>query len=344
MKTTPERTRNPGQKSRLDERFSAARVQLQLRIKKRAWTRRTPPRAQLRVQAQLRAHAHRLAQIQQQGLRETDPRTQVESNDQLEKVWGLVSQVVEPFESVNEDSAWRVEERNEALIRQAAEEEARLRGEEVAREQATAAQARAKEMEWINQEAKDSILILAGMGERPIRSLATGYVQMLHDGYVRRLVERTDDLLEYLWDKTHSGDWICPEIKEAIDLDRLLGLVLQREAQGSYFPSATQDLAASLLRKWRGEDRVDTDGSALPAAEATSPTVPSLRALTEIARAKIVKLKDSYPVPARSVSVQPMCQEKRALLTTLQQQSIHKPLSGNDRLLHRTHTSHHLLR
>lgn len=152
----------------------------------------------------------------------------------------------------------------------AAEEEAKLREEEAARKQAVAAQLRAKEIGWINQEAKDSILILAGMGGGAMRPLATGYAQMLHDDYVRRLVERTDDLLEYLWDKTHSGDWICPEIKEAIDLDRLLGLVLQREAQGSYFPSATQDLAASLLRKWRGEDCEETDGSISPAQEVTS--------------------------------------------------------------------------
>lgn len=152
----------------------------------------------------------------------------------------------------------------------AAEEEAKLREEEAARKQAAAAQLRAKEIEWINQEANDSILILAGMGGGAMRPLATEYAQMLHDDYVRRLVERTDDLLEYLWDKTHSGDWICPEIKEAIDLDRLLGLVLQREAQGSYFPSATQDLAASLLRKWRGEDCEETDGSISPAQEVTS--------------------------------------------------------------------------
>lgn len=227
----------------------------------------------MRVQAQLRAHERRLAQIQQQRLRETDRQAQVESDDELEKVEELVYQGFLPLESVNEDGTLRNEERKEALMRQAAaEEEAKLREEEAARKQAAAAQLRAKEIGWINQEAKDSILILAGMGGGAMRPLATGYAQMLHDDYVRRLVERTDDLLEYLWDKTHSGDWICPEIKEAIDLDRLLGLVLQREGQGSYFPSATQDLAASLLRKWRGEDCVDTDGSALPAAEATSPT------------------------------------------------------------------------
>lgn len=184
----------------------------------------------------------------------------------------LVYQGFLPLESVNEEGTLRNEERKEALMRQAAEEEeeAKLREEEVARKQAAAAQVRAKEIEWINQEAKDSILILAGMGGGAMRPLATGYAQMLHDDYVRRLVGRTDDLLEYLWDKVHSGDWICPEIKEAIDLDRLLRLVLRREAQGSYFPSATQDLAASLLRKWHGEDCERTDGSTSPAQEATS--------------------------------------------------------------------------
>lgn len=225
----------------------------------------------MRVQAQLRAHERRLAQIQQQRLRETDRQAQVESGDELEKVEELVYQGFLPLESVNEDGTLRNEERKEALMRQAAEEEeAKLREEEVARKQAAAAQVRAKEIEWINQEAKDSILILAGMGGGAMRPLATGYAQMLHDDYVRRLVERTDDLLEYLWDKVHSGDWICPDIKEAIDLDRLLGLILQRKAQGSYFTSATQDLAASLLRKWHGEDCDETDGSTSPAQEVPS--------------------------------------------------------------------------
>lgn len=157
---------------------------------------------------------------------------------------------------------------------QQAAEEAKLREEEVAGKQAAAAQVRAKDIEWINQEAKDSILILAGMGGGAMRPLATGYAQMLHDDYVRRLVGRTDDLLEYLWDKVHSGYWIYPEIKEAINLDRLLGLVLQLEAQRSYFPSATQERAASLLRKWRGEDCEETDSSIPPAQEVAPQSSP----------------------------------------------------------------------
>lgn len=146
----------------------------------------------------------------------------------------------------------------------------KLREEKAAREQEAAAQARAEEIEWINQEAKESILILAGMGERPTRPLGSGYAQMVREDYFRRLVDKTDDLLDYLWDKAHSGDWICPEIQDGVDLDRLLGFVLQREPQQSYFPSATQDLAASLLRKWRAEECDGTDDGTPPAQEATS--------------------------------------------------------------------------
>lgn len=149
-----------------------------------------------------------------------------------------------------------------------------MRAEKAAREEEEAAQARAKEIEWINEEAGESILVLAGMGERPMAPLATGYAQMLHEDYVRRLVEKTDDLLDYLWDKAHSGDWLCPEIKAAVDLDRLLGLVLKREVQQPYFPSATKDLAASLLRKWRGDECDETDDSASPTQEATSQPCP----------------------------------------------------------------------
>lgn len=269
MKTTPERTRNPGPKSPLAERSPATRGQLQLRIKKRDRARRTPLRAQLRVQAQLRAHARRLAQIQRRGLRETDRQAQIDSDDGFEKVWALVPQAFKSVELVNRDSAVREEERKEALIQQAATEDPKTREEELASEQAAAAEVMAKEIQWIHQEARDSILILAGMAGGAMRPLATGYAQILHDDYVRRLVGRTNDLLEYLWDKVHSGDWICPQIKEAIDLDRLLGLV-HSEVQGSYFPSATQDRAASLLRKWHGEDCDGTDDSTSPAQEVTS--------------------------------------------------------------------------
>ncbi|KAG6359973.1 hypothetical protein INS49_011027 [Diaporthe citri] len=274
VKNSPERTGKPGQKLPLDEQFPAARGQLQLQTWKRPRARRTPPRPQLRVQAQLRAHGHRLAKLQQQvqaqGLRETMRQIEVGSDEEFENVWAWFSQIFEAAEAVHEDNKRKEEEGKEALARQAAEQEAKLREEEAAREEAAAAQAQAKEIEWINQEAEESILVLAGMGERPMATLTTGYAQMLHEDYVRRLVEKTDDLLDYLWDKAHSGDWICPKIKEGIDLDRLLGLVLNREAQESYFPSATKDLAASLLRKWRGEECDETDDSTSPAEEATS--------------------------------------------------------------------------
>ena len=234
------------------------------------------------MKAQLRAHAHRLAQIQRQvqarQLREAIRQTGSRSDHEVEIVWARFDQVFESVETVNEDSAWRWEEERKAFARQAAEKESKLREEEAAREQAAAVQEREKEIEWINQEAEESILILAGMGERPKNPLAIGYAQMLHEDYIRRLVERADDLLEYLWDKAHSGDWICPEIKDTLKLDQLLELILQLEASDSYFPTGMQELAASLLRKWRGEDCDETDDSdemddsASPTQEATSQT------------------------------------------------------------------------
>jgi hypothetical protein len=147
--------------------------------------------------------------------------------------------------------------RHAALARQAAKEE-RLREEEAATEKAAAERARAEEIKWIYQEAFESIGVLASMAEFPVPT-AVGSHQVVSEEYVGRLVERTDDLLEYLWDKVHSGTWICPEIKEAVDLDLLLGLVLKFEAPQSYFPPATQNLAASLLGKWRDEDEDETD-------------------------------------------------------------------------------------
>lgn len=267
MKNTLEADFSPGWRSPLDEQFRAAPRQLELQIVQRKRARRPPLRAQLRVKAQMRAHALRIASlprhVQALQLREAlRPPGATSDDDEFEIVWEGSDQVSESAETVNEDSAQREEEEEEerkAIARQAAEKEAKLREEEAAREQAAAEQEREKEVEWIIQEAKESILILAGMGERPKTPLAVGYAQMLHDDYVRRLLEKTDDLLDYLWDKAHSGDWICPEIKDALDLDQLLGPVLQLEAPDSYFPSTTQELAASLLRKWRGEDSDETD-------------------------------------------------------------------------------------
>ncbi|KAL2272847.1 hypothetical protein FJTKL_05941 [Diaporthe vaccinii] len=268
MENSPKRTCDPGQNPPVDEQFPAARGQLQLQRSKRPRARQTPPRTQLRAQAQLRAHAHRLArlqrQVQAQGLREVVRQVEVRSDEESENIWDLLSQVFEAAETAYQDKKRKEEEEKEALAQKAAEQEAKLREEEAAREEAAAAQARAKELEWINKEAEESILVLAGMGERSMAPPTTGYAKMLHEDYVRRLVEKTDDLLDYLWDKAHSGDWICPEIKEDIDLDRFLGLILKREAQESYFPPATKDLAASLLREWRGEECDETDDSTSP--------------------------------------------------------------------------------
>lgn len=195
---------------------------------------------------------------------------QVGSDEEYEELWELLSQEFEAAEAAYRDNKWKQEEK-EALARQGVDQEAKLREEEAAREEAAAAQAQAEQIIWINQEAENSILVLAGMGEHPMAPMTTGYAQMLHEDYVRRLVEKTDDLLDYLWDKAHSGDWICPETRAAVDLDRFLGLILNREAQESYFPSATKDLAASLLRKWRGEECDEIDDSTSSAEEATSP-------------------------------------------------------------------------
>lgn len=221
-----------------------------------------------------------------------------------------------------------------------------MREEKAAREEAEAAQAQAKEIEWINEEADESILVLVGMGERPMAPMATGYAQMLHEDYVRRLVERTDDLLDYLWDKAHSGDWLCPEIKAGVDLDRLLGLVLKREAQQSYFPSATKDLAASLLRKWRGEECDETDESTSPDQEDVSQPCSD----SEVSEGE--SSTEDSEAEGTSPSADPQCkcrakmsEKARTANDISPAQSPHKPLScRTTHLSHRMRTSRHLLR
>lgn len=238
-------------------------MQLQSRAGQQKRARRLPPRAQLRVKAQLQAHAHHLARFcqlaQAQGLSEAIRQVGIGSAGELERVRTLFNKASETDKTVKENNTQWAQEKKAALAREAAEREEKLREEEAAREKAEAEQARAEEIEWINQETKESILILAGMGQRPAARATIGYAQMLQDDYVRRLVEKTDDLLDYLWDKIHSGTWVFPETKEALDLDRLLAPVLQLEVAHSYFPTSTRQLTASLLRKWRGEDCDETD-------------------------------------------------------------------------------------
>lgn len=164
---------------------------------------------------------------------------------------------------------------------------------------------------------------------------------MLHEDYIRRLVEKTDDLLDYLWDKAHSGDWICPEIKEAIDLDRLLGLVLTGEAQKSYFPPATRDLAASLLRKWRGEDCDEADSSASSAGESTSQPCSDSESSEGESSTEESEAEGESP----SVDLQCQCRanvsgEARTANSTSPSQSTLKPLSRTTHLLHRMRISH----
>lgn len=338
---SPNRTCDPGQNPPVDEQFPAARGQLQLQRSKRSRARQTPPRTQLRAQAQLRAHAHRLArlqrQVQAQGLREVVRQVEVRSDEESENIWDLLSQVFEAAETAYQYKK-RKEEEKEALAQKAAEQEAKLREEEAAREEAAAAQAWAKEIEWINKEAEDSILVLAGMGERPMAPMTTGYAKMLHEDHVRRLVEKTDDLLDYLWDKAHSGDWICPEIKGGIDLDRLLGLVLNHEAEQSYFPSATKDQAASLLRKWRGEECDETDDSSSPpCSDSESSEGGSATGESEAeGESPSADLKCEYRTKVSG--------EACTANSTSSSQSTHKQLSRATQLLHRMRTSRHLLR
>lgn len=258
-------------------------------------------------------------------------------DDEFEKVWALVE---ETFEL---DTVSTVDEQK-ALVREALEQEAKAIEEKAAREKEraaeaeaeaaanaaanAAAQARTKEIEWINKEATDSILVLAGMGARPTKPLATGYAQMLQEDYVRRLAEKTNDLLNYLWDKAHSGNWICPEIKDAVDLDQLLGLVLQGDAQESYFPSATQSLAASLLRKWRDEECGTTDDGISIAQEAGS----SLFSDSESSDSESSEggswsdesdSEEETPSADLQCRCQPSCREKHTLLTALHCHSLH---------------------
>lgn len=217
----------------------------------------------MRVKAQLQAHAHHIARFcqlaQVQGLRQAILQVGIGSTAELRQFRALYDQAPETGKTVKENSTQRAEETKAALAREAAEREEKLREEEAAREKEAAEQARAEEIEWINKEAKESILILAGMGQRPAARMTTGYAQMLQEDYVRRLVGKTDDLLDFLWDKVHSGTWVCPEIKEALELDQLLGPVLQLEVAHSYFPTSTRRLAATLLRKWRDEDCDEAD-------------------------------------------------------------------------------------
>lgn len=152
----------------------------------------------------------------------------------------------------------RLARRPRKTIIKYAQQEEKSREEEAALEKAAAAKARADEIAWIKQKAFGSVRVVAEMAEYPVPK-AVGHHQVVFEEYVCRLVENADDLLEYLWDKVHSGTWVCPEIKEALDLDQLLGPVLRFEAPHSYFPPSTQNLAASLLRKWHGEGGDETD-------------------------------------------------------------------------------------
>lgn len=237
---------------------------MQSKTKQRARAPRFPPRAQLRVKAQLQAHANHIERFfqlaQVQGLRQAIRQVGIGSAAEIRQFRALYDEAPETGKTVKEDTTQRAEETKAALAREAAEREEKLREEEAAREKAAVEQARAEEIEWINQEAKESIFILAGMGQRPATRATIGCAQVLQDDYVRRLVEKTDDLLDYLWDKVHSGTWVCPEVKEALDLDQLVGAVLHLEAAHSHFPPSTQQLAASLRRKWQDEACDETDG------------------------------------------------------------------------------------
>ncbi|KAL1884073.1 hypothetical protein Daus18300_000182 [Diaporthe australafricana] len=128
------------------------------------------------------------------------------------------------------------------------------RQEEVDRAREAAAQALGKEVGWIISESKQSILVLSLMVKQPENRAAPAHIKKLEGDYARHLVQRADDLLNYLWSKAISGRWITAEIRDAIKLDRLLGVVSQAQEVDSYFPSAMRQSATSLLDVWCHEN------------------------------------------------------------------------------------------
>lgn len=128
------------------------------------------------------------------------------------------------------------------------------REEEVTRVGMAEAMALAKEVRWIISESRESILALSVMVKQPKRRIAPPHIRKLEDDCTRHLVGKTDDLLDYLWSKAVSGGWITPEIRDAIKLDHLLGLVSQAQDVDSYFPPATRQSATSLLDIWCHEN------------------------------------------------------------------------------------------
>ncbi|KAK2607113.1 hypothetical protein N8I77_005817 [Diaporthe amygdali] len=139
---------------------------------------------------------------------------------------------------------------NGAFAQREVDEASQLREEKAGCERAAAEQARAEDVGFIIKEAKESILILAGMEKRPKNLSLRECIKQWEDDYIQRLVQRTNGLLDYLWTKSVAGGWICPEIKDAVKVDQLVGLILRGTWTDSNFPPETRSRAASLLKIW----------------------------------------------------------------------------------------------
>lgn len=159
-----------------------------------------------------------------------------------------VDQMFDYIKRSNKDARRR---ENEAFAEREVDEAAQLREEKAGCERAAAEQARAEDINFIIKEAKWSILILAGMEKRPKNLSLREYIKQWEDDGIKRLVQRTNGLLDYLWTKSVAGGWICPEIKDAVKLDQLVGLILRGTWGNSNFPPETRSRAASLLNIWR---------------------------------------------------------------------------------------------
>ncbi|POS70872.1 hypothetical protein DHEL01_v210731 [Diaporthe helianthi] len=257
------RKHKSGWRSPLDQVLRVARLQLESKAWQKERTRRLPANTQLRAKAQLRAHAYHLDLFHMLSkshgsaiaLREVG----LGPVGEVPQYWAVFDPTFEHGGTTGEKhQRSRREARKRAtavlLSRQTA-----IREEGAARKMAADEKDRAEEIKWIDQEAKDSIMMLARMPQYPVSELARHDLE-LYEQRVRQKVERAEDLLDYLWDKMHSGTWTYPGIKEGLDLGLILRSVLRPKSLKSWhFSTSTQDLAAILLRKLPDEicDKAD---------------------------------------------------------------------------------------
>jgi hypothetical protein len=228
MESTQNRKQKPTRVKTLENMVKIAFMQLEKEQWRRQRARRLPHRARLLVRAQLLANAERLHRFyklsRKQGTVAAVEQVGLGLAHEFTRYW---AQFVPSLE------------------------------EEVVDAAAEATKSREEEVGWIKQQGFGCIRILAVMAEFPV-PWVVGDKKVVYEQYVGRLVEQADDFLEYLWDKVHSGTWICPALKEALDLDQILAPVFKFELPHSYFSPSMQDRAASVLRKWHDEDEEKT--------------------------------------------------------------------------------------